>query len=140
MWSTGLVVPQHEGSPRTRDQTRVPCTGRQIHNHCTTREVPRAHFFLTELQVSPNPALINYLSLGFPTSHPHSVICCECSLCFSLNLVISACTALDIPSLPFGSYLSYNIKFNVTFTWKLPSVPFSIVLLSDFIVSKHAYV
>ena len=27
------------GSSRTRDQTRVPCIGRQFLNHCTTREV-----------------------------------------------------------------------------------------------------
>ena len=29
------------GSSQTRDQTRVPCIGRWILNHCTTREVPR---------------------------------------------------------------------------------------------------
>ena len=28
-------------SSRTRAQTRVPCIGRRILNHCTTREVPR---------------------------------------------------------------------------------------------------
>ena len=28
------------GSSRTRDGTRVPCVGRQILNHCATREVP----------------------------------------------------------------------------------------------------
>ena len=37
-WLTGLVAPRHVGSSWTRAQTRVPCTGRQIHNHCTTRE------------------------------------------------------------------------------------------------------
>ena len=36
----GLVAPQHMGSSRTRAQTRVPCIGRQILNHCATREVP----------------------------------------------------------------------------------------------------
>ena len=34
----GLVVPQHVGSSRTRARTHVPCIGRQILNHCTTRE------------------------------------------------------------------------------------------------------
>ena len=34
------------GSSRTRDQTRVPCVGRQILNHWITREV------LTELSIS----------------------------------------------------------------------------------------
>ena len=38
LWHTGLVAPQHVGSSRTRAQTRVPCIGRQIPNHCATRE------------------------------------------------------------------------------------------------------
>ena len=40
LWRTGLVAPRHVGSSRARDQTHVPCIGRQILNHCTTREVP----------------------------------------------------------------------------------------------------
>ena len=36
----GLAAPQHVGSSQTRDRTRVSCIGRQIFNHCTTREVP----------------------------------------------------------------------------------------------------
>ena len=40
MWRTGLVAPRHVGSSQIRDQTRVPCTGRRILNHCATREVP----------------------------------------------------------------------------------------------------
>ena len=39
MWRPGLVAPRHVGSSRTRAQTRVPCIGRQILNHCATREV-----------------------------------------------------------------------------------------------------
>ena len=35
----GFVAPQHVGSSRTRDWTRVPWIGRQILNHCATREV-----------------------------------------------------------------------------------------------------
>ena len=41
LWRTGLVAQWHVGSSWTRAQTRVPCTGRQILNHCTTREVPK---------------------------------------------------------------------------------------------------
>ena len=37
-WCTGLVAPRHVESSQTRDQVRVPCIGRQILNHCTTRE------------------------------------------------------------------------------------------------------
>ena len=39
----GLVAPWCVGSSQTRARTRVPCIGRQILNHCTTRE---ARFFL----------------------------------------------------------------------------------------------
>ena len=34
----GLVAPRHVGSSRTRARTCVPCIGRRILNHCTTRE------------------------------------------------------------------------------------------------------
>ena len=43
VWHTVLVAPQHVGSSRTRDQTRVPCIGRRILNHCTTKEVPKLY-------------------------------------------------------------------------------------------------
>ena len=39
LWLRGSVVPQHVRSSRTRGRTRVPCIGRQIPIHCTTREV-----------------------------------------------------------------------------------------------------
>ena len=35
---TGPAAPWHVGSSQTRARTRVPCTGRQILNHCATRE------------------------------------------------------------------------------------------------------
>ena len=35
----GLVAPQHVETSWTRDQTCVPCIGRQIVIHCTAREV-----------------------------------------------------------------------------------------------------
>ena len=38
MWLTGLVAPWHVGSSQTRARTREPCIGRQILNHCATRE------------------------------------------------------------------------------------------------------
>ena len=40
LWLTGLVAPRHVGSSQTRAQTRVPCIGRQILNHCATGEAP----------------------------------------------------------------------------------------------------
>ena len=44
MWLTGLVAPWHVGSSQTRARTRVSCIGRQILNHCATREAP-VYFF-----------------------------------------------------------------------------------------------
>ena len=38
LWRTGSVAPQHLGSSQTRDQTHIPCIGRQILNHWTTKE------------------------------------------------------------------------------------------------------
>ena len=38
LWCTGLVAPQHVESSQTRARTHVPCIGRRILNHCTTRE------------------------------------------------------------------------------------------------------
>ena len=43
LWCMGLAAPRHVGSSWTRAQTHVPCIGRQIINHCATRE---AHHFL----------------------------------------------------------------------------------------------
>ena len=38
LWLSGLVAPRHVGSSQTRARARVPCIGRQILNHCATRE------------------------------------------------------------------------------------------------------
>ena len=35
---------RHVGSSQTRARTRIPCIGRQILNHCTTREAPCSFF------------------------------------------------------------------------------------------------
>ena len=45
LWLTGPVAPRHVGSSQTRARTRVPCIGRQILNHCATREAPLNLFF-----------------------------------------------------------------------------------------------
>ena len=44
-WLTGPVAPRHVGSSQTRAWTRVPRIGRQILNHCATREAPVACIF-----------------------------------------------------------------------------------------------
>ena len=50
-----LVAPWHVGSSWTRARTRVPCIGRQILNHCATREAPSLEIFLSK--ISPNGGL-----------------------------------------------------------------------------------
>ena len=42
---TGLAAPWHVGSSRIRAQTCVSCIGRQILNHCATREAPICRLF-----------------------------------------------------------------------------------------------
>ena len=44
LWHTGLVAPRHVGSSQTRARTRVPYIGRQILNHCATREAQMLFF------------------------------------------------------------------------------------------------
>ena len=51
LWLTGLVIPRHVGSSQTRARTHVPCIGRQILNHCATREA--LEVFLYNLGTSP---------------------------------------------------------------------------------------
>ena len=60
LWCTGLVAPPHVGSSQTRDQTLVPCIGRQIPNNCTTREVPES-LFLIPLDICPEVGLLNHM-------------------------------------------------------------------------------
>ena len=49
--STGLVPPRHVGSSQTRARTRVPCIGRQILNHCATREAPLYLFIFLKTSI-----------------------------------------------------------------------------------------
>ena len=47
LWRTGLVALWHVGSSQTRTRTRVPCIGKQILNHCATREALPVCIFKT---------------------------------------------------------------------------------------------
>ena len=49
LWCMGLVTSQHVESSWTRDQTCVPCIGRWILNHLTTRKVLFYNFSMVEL-------------------------------------------------------------------------------------------
>ena len=43
-FSLRWLLLQHVGSSQTRARTRVPCIGRWILNHCTTKEALPIHF------------------------------------------------------------------------------------------------
>ena len=45
LWRTVLAAPRHVGSSRPRAWTCVPCIGRQILNHCATREAPTGNLY-----------------------------------------------------------------------------------------------
>ena len=45
LWPTGLSAPRHVESSRSRDQACVPHMGKQIPNHCTTKETLLQAYF-----------------------------------------------------------------------------------------------
>ena len=62
---TGLVAPRDVGSSQTRDRTHVPCIGRWILNHCTTREVPMiGHLNKYYLEGRKNEVSISFIQPG----------------------------------------------------------------------------
>ena len=65
LWRTGSATPWHVGSSQTRARTRVPCIGRQILNHCATREAPPIFslliFCLEDLSIAEN-GVLNFLT------------------------------------------------------------------------------
>ena len=70
---TGLVAPRHAGSSPTGDRTRVPCIGRRILNHRTTREVPGSLsiLLLFVLYSYSRPSSRERLSSLDPATPPH---------------------------------------------------------------------
>ena len=63
MWRKGLVAPRHVGSSPSRARTRVPCIGKWILNHCTTREAPGPLFLYV--------LVLSFVCIGY------SVYCCS---------------------------------------------------------------
>ena len=46
LWLAGRLALRHVGFSQTRARTHVPCIGRQILNHCATREAPGSDFLM----------------------------------------------------------------------------------------------
>ena len=64
LWLTGLVALQRVGSSQTGDGTHVPCIGRQILHHCTTREVLLSSFlFVAWFMFFPVQHAVKYTNL-----------------------------------------------------------------------------
>ena len=61
MWRKGLVAPRHVGSSRTRDRTCVPCIGRQILNHCATREALNKLFLNLKTEWAKEELVLAYI-------------------------------------------------------------------------------
>ena len=61
-----LVAPRNVGSSGTRARTRVPCIGRRIPNHCTTREALKK-FLITFYNCAGIKA--NIIQAGFILFH-----------------------------------------------------------------------
>ena len=76
------------GSSQTRARTRVPCTGRQILNHCATREAPENGFlnpkalalFLRATRNSTSASNRNNNNYHLLNQELHAI---NCSKCFS---------------------------------------------------------
>ena len=66
LWPAGFAVPQHVESSRTRARTRVPCIGRQILNHCTTREALGGPFLAEQVHFRVGVPAGRQLSLAPP--------------------------------------------------------------------------
>ena len=82
LWLTGVVAPRHVGSSQTRAQTRAPCIGRQILNHCATREAPSLLFF-------------RHCARGSVTFHSHDL-----GMLFNTPLLHLGQTPFPVPNCP----------------------------------------
>ena len=88
LWYTGLVALQHVRSSQTRALTHVPCVGRWIFNHCTTREAPPTVilFLLTSPFISVSICFI-YLCL-LSVLGEYMLMCMISSSCIDPFIVI----------------------------------------------------
>ena len=96
----------------TRAQTRVPCIGRRILNHCATRKVPPIPFKLVRLPLQRTDALwlgmVNYYTLKQVTSLPQLLYQIRC-----LNRIRSA-----QPVTPYMQLLTMESGFFMYLSWR----------------------
>ena len=108
MWHKGFAAPQHVESFQIKDQTCVPCIGRQILIHCTPREVPPI-----PLCIYVYVCIYLYINIGcvcicIHTTHhifSYLFICWQCLDCFH----IMATPHLITPT-PARFFLPLNVR------------------------------
>ena len=67
LWCVGLVAPQHVESSRSGDRTHVPCLGRRILIHCTTKGSSFKATFSRDLRAAAGASsLWSQVPGGFP--------------------------------------------------------------------------
>ena len=108
-WPSGPVAPRHVGSPRTRAQTLVPHIGRQIFNHCATREAPTS-VYITIYDIFWHKEKCNTLKHDFITYILH--ICLQSALGirtlqmkFEILLLTRICCGSFQPKLLYFYYM-----------------------------------
>ena len=91
LWLTGPVAPRHVGSSQTRARTRVPCTGRQILNHCATREalIPSLYVWIS-IPYTPSSlkSYSGYYTLSLLFLNPNSLISKEFPIFYIPNILL----------------------------------------------------
>ena len=103
MWLTGPVAPWHVGSSQTRARTRVSCIGRQILNHCATREAP--------VKLFSDPSILKKKFRGADSTSWLSVLLAEfLGICFQYivwNFGLRASLGWSPTHLPFFYLCSF---------------------------------
>ena len=110
LWLTGPDAPRHVGSSQTRARTRVPCIGRQILNHCATREAPKCififlagpcHFYHC---LTPLPGTIYYMLKTNAHGSQDTCILLVASppTGYSLSTWASAIIGISLPNMTFS--------------------------------------
>ena len=112
----GLVSPRHVESSRTRARTGVPCIGRQILNHCATRErilislSPLLSWVCLDFKFRYSSFLvINHLRFSFPIIY--FVICCVFN-----SMVYFYVLGLKFPTTKLQYILHTAVQMRTTYT------------------------
>ena len=120
LWCMVLVASWHVESSWTRDRTCVPCIGRWILIHCTTREVLIA--FLNQCKATANlkkryTFIHSYtclsISLCIKSTYYDLFICLQIPTCLSPLLLLQRLLISPLPSTRFNSGVYFYLVFSI---------------------------